>query len=289
MNPAEFGSAALAICFCLTLALPQTGASWLDNEYADVEVTTPDGPRTLSLRPVDDTQLAGTALAIDNEGCLFVWGYRGTGLGGEGELEVKSNQPANRVCLEGLEIEDATAAAGTFTTDGSSLYGQRESDDDRVGIAALASDGTVWTWGCFKGELCGRSLNTIGKATPGKAEIPLGEGEIVVDLKSATGIFLALTNLGNLYTWGDATAGDFAYPLGQGDAESSDRPVRILTKVHSFGSGPYAAWAVVADGWATVRDLTEPAANTRQAGIVFWGTQSVGYQTCAAANGYTTA
>ncbi|MDR1851410.1 MAG: hypothetical protein LBR21_01980, partial [Propionibacteriaceae bacterium] len=39
----------------------------------------------------------------------------------------------------------------------------------------------------------------------------------------------------------------------------------------------------------TVRDLTEPAANTRQAGIVFWGTQSVGYQTCAAANGYTTA
>ncbi|MDR1800140.1 MAG: hypothetical protein LBR19_09735, partial [Bifidobacteriaceae bacterium] len=83
----------------------------------------------------------------------------------------------------------------------------------------------------------------------------LGTGEVIIDLKTTRQTFFVLTNLGNLYSWGEsAGTGSIGQGVATNNATSSNRkssrPRRILTGVHSFGVGPANAWAVVTCGWS---------------------------------------
>ncbi|MDR1851139.1 MAG: hypothetical protein LBR21_00565, partial [Propionibacteriaceae bacterium] len=131
----------------LTLAaiacVPMSLASFTDTEAGRVAIAF---DATLDLDPLD-TLAPGTAMAKDQEGCLWIWGYREHGMAGNGQASVPSDDPATQLCLPGdrkVVTADTTSHRG-FT------------DEPGHAAAALADDGTVWTWGCDKyQEVCGR-------------------------------------------------------------------------------------------------------------------------------------
>ncbi|MDR1824679.1 MAG: hypothetical protein LBR27_05025 [Bifidobacteriaceae bacterium] len=235
-----------------------TNAAFADAEAAQTELGAP----LLDDIVLIDSYMPRTVLNVRGDGSsALIWGFRHRGVSGQGTLIVDPADPASEVTLpDGRTIDLIVGATHLF--DAYTQYSQA--------VAALAGDGTVWTWGCSAasdGRRCGRDVPAGDKQSgsegtystlPGQVtdfRPALAAGETIIDLKTTRQTFFVLTNLGNLYSWGESAG---TGSVGQGTATNnpsstnrkSPRPRRILTGVHSFGVGPANAWAVVTCGWS---------------------------------------
>lgn len=199
------------------------------------------------------TYLAGSAVALQDDGTVAVWGYRGGGLSGTGVSSVATSAPISLVTLPSDGHPDGARRAIRLA--GVSLDNYFPSDANYTGIAALSDDGRVYTWGGLQTvNIMGRP-GTVPFTKPGQVAIP----GTVVDLVSSASVFVALTSTGDVYTWG--------YPQGRGVTgqgsltASSAAPTRILTGVHSIGSGVWNVWAI--------RGNTVPG--DPGTGVLWWG------------------
>jgi alpha-tubulin suppressor-like RCC1 family protein len=264
--------AALAGALALVAGAVQfgaTSAAFSDSEYATGTVKAGWPPLT----PVQTT-LARTAMALDEKGGLYIWGYRGDGLSATG-ADVAGNAPATYISSmpTGSKVDQVTG----FTTGIASSYYAYD-----TGIAALDTDGRVWIWGINSNRLAGITTDwgesfdrpwrlcfngqRLYMTSPGPtkwADVNKQDwkcrdhatGTIndtaqpkIVDLKSTANTLLALDSAGNLYAWGglvDSHAGQSS----SDDKRYSYWPRKILTGVHSFGTSLKGVWAVVTDGW----------------------------------------
>ncbi|GAB3575815.1 hypothetical protein GCM10027406_07920 [Leifsonia lichenia] len=253
----------LAVVFAALLAsggLPATSAAYTDTARAETSPTaTPLLTQSTAMTPTN-TYLANTASALQDDGTLWVWGFRGNGLAGNGTLTVASTAPPTPVMLPndgyaGADRRYIVKVAGT------SLDNFYPTDINYTGMAALSDDGQVYTWGGnATRNVMGRPSTPTPYTQPGLVSIP----GTVVDLRSSSGVFMALTSTGDLYTWGYAQARGIT---GQGTpTASSATPSVIMSGVHSIGAGTWNGWAVRGNF-----DASDP--NT---GVFWWGWANAG-------------
>lgn len=247
--------ALVAVAFAPLAAVPATTAAYTDTAQAETSPT--DSPLlTQSTRLVPtDTYLANTATALQDDGTLWVWGYRGNGLAGTGTLTVPSNAPPTPVILPndgypGPNHRYIVKVAGT------SLDNYYPTNISYTGLAALSDDGQVYTWGGnSSNNVMGRPGTPIPYTQPGPVSIP----GTVVDLRSSSGVFMALTSTGDLYTWGNPQGRGIT---GQGTASaSSATPSLIMSGVHSIGAGMWNGWAIRGNF----------DSNDQTTGVFWWG------------------
>jgi alpha-tubulin suppressor-like RCC1 family protein len=219
--------------------LPTTAGAWRDRAMANMSATTTRVAWTPQF-----TRLAGTSIALGDDGSLAIWGYRGNGLSGTGVADVPAGDPITVIGLPGRRA--AVKVAGT-SPDASTM-----DDPDRIALAALAEDGNVYTWG---GNQTNHLMGRSGDFTkPGQVSIP----DPVADLVSTSAAFIALTETGDVYTWG---YGNGHGETGQGSADGSEpTPKRILTGIHSIAAGMWNGWAIKQGtgywwGWANAGAL----------------------------------
>lgn len=230
--------------------LDVTSAAYTDRAAATVRVeAAPDtvfGPQ--------QTWLAGTGTAIQEDGSIAVWGYREHGLSGTGDRTVPSENTISLMNLPSEGHPDGRRKAVKLA--GVSLDNFYAESTAYTGLAALSDDGRVFTWGGNQVlNVMGRTDEAVPFTRPGQVDIP----GTVVDLKSSFNVFMALTSTGDLYTWG--------YPQGRGVTgqgaltASSPTPTRILDQVHSIGAGGWNGYAIRGNtSWS------DP-----QTGVLWWG------------------
>lgn len=276
--------AAVVLAVLGLAAVGATGAAYTDRATAVTDVFTAPTTRFVP----QPTYLAGTGTALQDDGTIAVWGYRGNGLSGTGVASVGHADTISLVTLPADDHPDGRRRAVKVA--GVSLDNYYPTDANYTGMAALSDDGRVYTWGGNQSHnIMGRTASPVPFNRPGQVAIP----GTVVDLVSSASVFLALTDTGDLYTWG--------YPQGRGvtgqggSSTSSSTPARILTGVHSIGAGVWNGWAVRGDGvywwgWAnaagayagapsgdnTTANATSPTRSTALSAHVTSGCTAVG-------------
>ena len=250
----------VALAFAPLAAVPSTTAAYTDTARAETSPTqTPLLTQTTRMTPTN-TYLANTATAIQADGTLWVWGFRGNGLAGNGTLTVPSNAPPSPVVLPN---DGYTGPSHRYIVKvaGTSLDNYYPTDINYTGLAALSDDGRVYTWGGSAGNnVMGRPSAPVPYTQPGPVSIP----GTVVDLRSSSGVFMALTSTGDLYTWGYAQSRGIT---GQGTpTASSPTPSLIMSGVHSIGAGMWNGWAIRGNF----------DANDATTGVFWWGWANAG-------------
>ncbi len=140
-------------------------------------------------------------------GKLFVWGQNSSGQLGQGDVVLRSSP----------------TQVGTLTTwTHASAYGTAH-------IAAIQSDGTLWTWGTGGSGELGHG-DTVSRSSPTQV------GTLTTWVHTVTGgsSTLALKSDGTLWGWGANTFGR----LGFGDAVARSSPAQVGTLTswtHEFG------------------------------------------------------
>lgn len=250
-------AAVLALAAAATVAgVGSTSAAYTDRARATTEVF--EVPTTQFVP--QQTRAGKTAIALQDDGSMAIWGFRGRGLAGTGEQTVASQATISMTTLPSDGHPDgrrrAVQVAGV-ARDGLEVN-QIAFDTGVSGMAALSDDGLVYTWGGTQQlGMMGRSDDVTPFTRPGRVEIP---GR-VVHLISSNHAFLVLTESGDVYQWGWngepvtwTTAGN---PPGGPDL----LPRHVLSGVHSIHSGAWSFWAVRGD---TVPE--DPAT-----GVLWWG------------------
>ncbi|MDR1388263.1 MAG: hypothetical protein LBJ44_11950 [Propionibacteriaceae bacterium] len=270
----RWGAVLSVAALVLVAFVGSTWAAFVDIESGDFEVGVTIPPRP-KLTP-QGSSLAGTALAIDDQGRAVIWGQRGYNISGTGVETVTATTPASVVALPaGRTIEILTGGSNEGTYAGNSTF-----------VVALDNQGQIWTWGFSASEyfLGGRQPTTeYPLSKPGPVNLP----DRVVDVKTTTQSTIVLTAGGDVYTWGKNV-----YAMtGQGSSINSATPRRILTGVHSIGAGYWAGWAVAAPGWTKVTYASEAdavgsqSAKQTSGGLLFWGRQDTTFGGGSAGDG----
>ncbi|NKY11989.1 RCC1 domain-containing protein [Cellulomonas hominis] len=245
---AGLAAAALAVVAVVASTAPTT-AAYTDRAEAVTDVFASPTTRFVP----QQTYLAGTAAAVQDDGTIAVWGYRGNGLSGTGTTTVDSAATISLVTLPSDGHPDGARRAVRLA--GVSLDNYYPADVSYSGLAALSDDGRVYTWGGNQANNIMGRTNAVPFNRPGQVSIP----GTVVDLVSSASVFMALTDTGDLYTWGYAQSRGVT---GQGTATASAAtPTRILTGVHSIGAGVWNGWAI--RGNTVAGDATT--------GVLWWG------------------
>ncbi|MDR1213117.1 MAG: hypothetical protein LBK54_03355, partial [Propionibacteriaceae bacterium] len=272
------------VCFVGT-----TLAVFVDIESGsfDVSVTVPP---QVKLRPVA-SHLASTTLAIDDQGRAVIWGYRDQGISGTGVSTVGTSSDASIVALpEGRRIVLLTGGNEDGST--ASVYYTKYTY-----VVALDDRGQVWTWGFDDNYMGGRTpTGDWPRNKPGPVVLPPpfdSSKDQVVDIKASTPTTVVLTKLGDVWIWGNdwhGTAG-----IGINVTGAGPQPRRILTGIHSIGTGYWAGWAVAAPDWTytTYEDKDDfkgaQSAKKAQGGLLFWGWQQTGQSGGPAGDGRASA
>lgn len=246
---AGLAAAALAVVAVVAATAPTT-AAYTDHAQATTDVFTSPATRFVP----QQTYLAGTATAVQDDGTIAVWGFRGNGLSGTGTATVDQAAAISLVTLPSDGHPEGARRAVKLA--GVSLDNYYPADGNYSGLAALSDDGRVYTWGGNQTHnIMGRTASPVPFTRPGEVAIP----GTVVDLVSSASVFAALTDTGDLYTWGYAQGRGVT---GQGSATASaSTPTRVLTGVHSVGSGVWNFWAIRGD--TDAGDATT--------GVLWWG------------------
>ena len=184
-------------------------------------------------------QVAGseeTSLALASDGTVYAWGENQYGQLGNG-TNTDSNIPVavktTGTPMEGKQI--VQIAAGRWSS------------------FALASDGTVYSWGFNDG-------GQLGNGTANHSNVPVAvkttgtpmEGKTIVQVASSVFHSLALASDGTMYAWGDGSKGQ----LGNGTNTNSSIPVVVDASdpsiagktVTQISSGMYSSFALASDG-----------------------------------------
>jgi alpha-tubulin suppressor-like RCC1 family protein len=241
-----------------SLALASNGTVWAwgDNAFGQIG----DGTTTQRTTPVQVSGLSNItaisthddhSLALDSSGNLWAWGYNSFGQVGDGTT---TNRLAPALILTNVTAISAGGrhslalrSNGTVWVWGENSYGQmgdgttsntpRTSPGQVPGLSgisaisagsrfslALASNGTVWSWGYnFNSEL-GEGTN-ITRLSP----VQVSGLTNVVSISAGSNHSLAVDSSGNLWAWGDNSSGQ----IGNGTMGSA---VALPTQVSSLSN-----------------------------------------------------
>jgi len=158
--------------------------------------------------------------AINSLGQLYFWGSDfGVGWSGGGVGLTPTQGPTNKSWSQ--------VAMSTYGT-----------------TIALATDGTIWTWGQNSYGNCGRNSATGPNFPVGQVGTGTDWSKVAIGFAHC----LALKNNGSLWTWGFNSYGE----LAQNDTISRSSPTQIPGTWLDVVGGPNATWAIKSDGtvWA---------------------------------------
>jgi alpha-tubulin suppressor-like RCC1 family protein len=247
---------ALASGISHTIALTQDGLvfTWGANGSGQLgNGTTVDSSVPVAVTfvpPADPTIVAVAAggshcLALADDGVLYAWGDNGSG-----QLGTALPLPDSSVPIE-VTVAGSSLATKTVTDiAGGTLHS-----------LALASDGTVHSWG-FNGN--GR----LGDGTTTSSDLPVAvstagvlNGKTVAAIVSGGPFSVALDTLGAVYTWGRGQNGE----LGDGDFGDSNVPVaittagtplagQVVTQIAGGNVSAYARTAGFTTAWGSASD-----------------------------------
>jgi alpha-tubulin suppressor-like RCC1 family protein len=168
-------------------------------------------------------------LAVKADGTIWAWGMNQYGQMGNGTVNA----------LTGPQVTSPVMVSNSQA--GGPINGPLQvSCGYRVG-AALAADGTVWTWGSGShGEL---GNGTFG-ASPVPAQIPGLTG--VKSISCGWFHVMALKSDGTVWTWGNNASGE----LGDGTTTNRASPVQVLnvSNIVAVSGGDDHSSALAADG-----------------------------------------
>lgn len=175
------------------------------------------------------------ALSIKNDGTLWTWGYNFSGELGNGTTESRSSPETTagggnnwKMISAGYQLSSAIKSDGTLWTWGSadrgalgnnSVLADRSSPRTTAGggtnwkmisissstptVAAIKTDGTLWTWGDgYKGVLGNNSVTS--RSSP---QTTVAGGTNWKFVKTSSNSTFAITTNGILWAWGDNGAG----------------------------------------------------------------------------------
>jgi len=209
-----------------TLAGSPAGVlSWGDNEEGQLG----NGSQASSNRPVQVTDLVDVvslatgsdhSVAALGDGTAWAWGYNQRDQLGNGGLGIRQTAP---VQVLGISDVRMVSAGELFSL-------------------ALLGNGTVWGWGAN-----GQGQIGDGDAAPSRDEPRQSLGLTgAVSIAAGSEHSLAVTDLGEVWTWGDNAHGQ----LGTGNTDDSDVPVPIAvpTDVIAVAAGGAHSLALQADG-----------------------------------------
>jgi alpha-tubulin suppressor-like RCC1 family protein len=216
----------------------------------------------------------GTTTAIKLDGTLWAWGGNyfgqiGNGTGGFGtevftpvQIDANTNwvslynmfygsaaiNSLGQIYFWGTDTTGWSGGLGTYTftpTQGPTNKSWSQVAMSTFGTTiALATDGSIWTWGQNTNGECGRNSAT-------GANFPVGQVGLSTSwVKIASGFIMAygLKNDGSLWAWGYNGYGE----LSQNDTVARSSPTQILGTWLDVVGGPNATWAIKSDGtvWA---------------------------------------
>jgi alpha-tubulin suppressor-like RCC1 family protein len=163
---------------------------------------------------------------IKTDGTLWTWGYNGYGQLGDG---TNSSRPSP-VQVAGTNWKQISCHGNTNS--GSNF------------MAAIKSDGTLWTWGYNTNGQLGDNTR-VDKSSPVQV---LGTNWKLVDVQSSgSGFCAAIKTDGTLWTWGSNDYGE----LGDGTTSNRSSPVQTVsggTNWKLVSCGGYKIMAIKTDG-----------------------------------------
>ncbi len=270
-----------------TVALKSDGTVWTwgNNEHGQLGIGTLDKMSSVPVRVPDLDDVVAIAagslhtMALKSDGTVWTWGYNyygqlGNGTTGSSSVPVQVSSLNGVVAISAKYLQSvALKSDGTVWTWGSNFYGQLGYDTDRksnptprqvpkvkgiVSIAqgqlftaALASDGTVWTWGL-------NMFASLGNGTSGQQNEFFEPQQVlyninpskvlngVVAISAGQGHALALLSDGTVWGWGDNAYGQ----LGNGTFTSRPFAARLDLDgvIVAIGTGKYHSVAIKNDG-----------------------------------------
>ncbi len=238
---------------------------------ACADVTVPDAPFPGFAQVTGTT---GTTFGLDKSGRIFAWGYRYAddpgllAVPGKTFVQIAAVRPASDPWINHYLALSSDGEVFGWGTGTSGELGPDLVDQDWGGIpvkvqgldgrkftqvataghasAAVASDGTVYTWGSNAQGLLGTGTTAGSVASP--ARIP--GLEQVAQISGGSQHFLARTTSGDVYSWG----GNYASQLGNGSTTYSPVPIRLTglsgKGVSQVAAGANFSVAISSDGTA---------------------------------------
>ncbi|ANS74175.1 hypothetical protein AWM70_05920 [Paenibacillus yonginensis] len=192
-----------------------------------------------------------SSIALKQDGTVWMWGGNMNGQLGIGSTAISSVP----VQVPGLRSISAISGGIGYHS------------------MALASDGTVWTWGENKYAQLGDGTRT-NWTTPVQAS----NLEHITAIAGGGYHSLALDDNGNVWGWGDNSQGQ----LGQGNKTLTTRPLQVagITGVKLIAAGGFHSLAMRKDGvvwgWGLVYYIEiDPGAFTAEEGKDYDGMQGV--------------
>lgn len=183
---------------------------------------------------IGQTNAVDTGITIEN-GDIWIWGFRGSGLQGNGQIVVVETAPPARVnYFVQKKIKLVQAAAGIYH------------------IIALDEHGDVWGWGQNGYAEAGGMVCTDGYVN---SPCRILKGKNIVRIEAGEYMSYALSASGDVYTWGHGLYGQLAsgnitpkqgvYKIPRSDF--NNEPVVLLGSAYEGGyaiteSGRVYAW-----------------------------------------------
>ncbi len=250
--------------------------AWGEGYYADgsISMKAYSEPQTISgiTNPVKVSRGKNHNLVLDSAGDVWGWGSNSNNPMGSGASKFTAAKKISGI--SGVTDIDAGAEFSVFLKSDGSVWGVGKNDKGQMATAltteyisdpvqlsgvsgvtqisagddyvvALASDG-IYTWG-------GNGYGQLGDGSktdnyvPTKLNITLPDGESFTDICAGGRFAMALTNLGNVYVWGDNGNGE--YGLGNNDTDYyTPKLCTNLSNITALAAGVNNALAVKSDG-----------------------------------------
>ena len=182
----------------------------------------------------------GFSVALASDGSLYSWGDNSRGqLGRTVTSDTPANRPNKVVTPTGITFVQASAGGAH--------------------VAALGSDGNIYTWGDNTAGRLGRAVTSDTPADkPGKADTPADV--TFTSVSAGWGHTVAVDTQGDVYTWGDNTHGELGRSTTSTPADKpgkADTPAGVtFTQASAGGShsvavsddGSIYTWGNTANG-----------------------------------------
>lgn len=186
-------------------------------------------------------------IVTTSDGRTYSWGRNNNGQLGTGDTEDKDTPI--EVPIETPTDDDPTTPtepieSNPWLSDGYIVQVSAGNNHSLV----LTEDGNVYSWGAgFYGQL-GTGISGNGSSRPTPQHVTALSGKNIVQVSAGVQFSLALTEDGNVYSWGDGRSGQ----LGLGNTSQQNTPREVTTlsgkNIVQIVAGSLHALALTADG-----------------------------------------